>query len=70
LEIGSPLQGSLARILVREGQQVDAGAPLFVIEAMKMESTITAPAPGIVKAIYLKEKTLVEQDDLVVEVMG
>ncbi len=70
MEIGSPLQGSLARILVKEGQQVDAGTPLFVIEAMKMESTITAPAAGIVKAIYLKEKTLVEQDDLVVEVGG
>ncbi len=70
MEIGSPLQGSLARILVKEGQQVGAGDPLFVIEAMKMESTITAPAPGIVKAICLKEKTLVEQDDLVVEMGG
>ncbi|MEM9835323.1 MAG: pyruvate carboxylase [Bacteroidota bacterium] len=66
-EVGSPLQGNLSRILVEKGQEVAAGDPLFVIEAMKMESTITAPQAGTVAAIYLKEKTLVEQDDLVVE---
>ena len=66
-EIGAPLQGSLAKILVKPGDAVVANAPLFVIEAMKMESTVTAPAAGTVKKIHLKEKTLVEQDDLVVE---
>jgi len=66
-EIGAPLQGSIARILVEIGQSVDANTALFVIEAMKMESTITAPVAGRVKAIHLKEKTLVEQEDLVVE---
>jgi pyruvate carboxylase len=67
-EVGSPLQGSLSKILVVEGQAVKTGDPLFVIEAMKMESTITAPVSGIVKKIYLSERTLVSQDDLVVEI--
>ncbi|MEN0003412.1 MAG: biotin/lipoyl-containing protein, partial [Bacteroidota bacterium] len=66
-EVGSPLQGSLAKILVKEGEEVAANAPLFIIEAMKMESTITAPMAGVVKKIFLSEKTLVEQNDLVVE---
>ena len=66
-EIGAPLQGSLSKILVEEGQEIEENAPLFIIEAMKMESTITATAAGKVKLIHLKEKTLVEQDDLVVE---
>jgi pyruvate carboxylase len=34
---------------------------------MKMESTVTSPIAGTVKKIYLTEKTLVEQDDLVIE---
>lgn len=67
LEIGSPLQGSISKILVKEGAQIEANAPLFVIEAMKMESTITAPFAGIIKKIHLAERTLVSQDDLVVE---
>ncbi|MCB0608035.1 MAG: pyruvate carboxylase [Lewinella sp.] len=66
-EVGSPLQGNLSKILVKEGDEVRVNTPLFVIEAMKMESTITSPAEGVVRKIHLKEKTMVEQDDLVVE---
>lgn len=65
--VGAPLQGSLSKILVNEGDEVAINTPLFTIEAMKMESTITAPKAGIVKLIHLTEKTLVEQDDLVIE---
>ncbi len=68
-EIGAPLQGKLARILVEPGDEVDVNTPLFVIEAMKMESTVTSSAKGRVKAIHLPEKTLVEQGDLVVELV-
>jgi pyruvate carboxylase len=66
-EVGAPLQGSISKILVEEGEQVEAGAPLFIIEAMKMESTITAPMAGRVHKVYLTPKTMVTQDDLVVE---
>jgi pyruvate carboxylase len=66
-DIGAPLQGSIARILVHEGDEVQQGTPLFIIEAMKMESTIASPMAGKVKKIHLSEKTLVEQDDLIVE---
>ncbi|HKK74400.1 MAG TPA: pyruvate carboxylase [Saprospiraceae bacterium] len=66
-EIGSPLQGNISKILVREGQEIQEDDPLFVIEAMKMESTITTPIAGTVKKIHLPERTLVEQDDLVIE---
>ncbi len=63
--IGSPLQGRLSRILVKEGQIVEAGEPLFVIEAMKMETTVIAPYKGLVKQLVLPEKTMVEPDDLI-----
>jgi len=66
-EIGAPLQGNLSKILVKAGDTVEVDTPLFVIEAMKMESTITSPVAGTVKAVHLTEKTLVQQDDLVVE---
>ncbi|MCW5908871.1 MAG: pyruvate carboxylase [Chitinophagales bacterium] len=65
-EIGAPLQGKLIGVLVKEGEEVRKNQPLFVIEAMKMESTITAPANGKVSKVYLQEGVMVEQDDCVV----
>lgn len=67
-EIGAPLQGNLSKILVKPGDVIKENSPLFVIEAMKMESTITSPVSGKVKAVHLGEKTMVQQDDLVIEV--
>ena len=66
-EIGSPLQGKISEIKVEEGQEVTPNLPLFVIEAMKMESIITASCTGKVKKVHLKAGTLVEQGDLVIE---
>ncbi len=65
-EIGAPLQGKLIKVYVNEGDKVSKNQPLFVIEAMKMESTITAPKAGEVKKVHLKEGVMVEQDDCVV----
>jgi pyruvate carboxylase len=65
-EIGAPLQGKLVKVLVKEGEKVAKNQALFVIEAMKMESTITAPATGTVSKVYLTEGVMVEQDDCVV----
>ncbi|WP_417264858.1 pyruvate carboxylase [Brumimicrobium sp.] len=66
-EVGAPLQGSLSTILVKEGDTVEKNQGLFVIEAMKMGTTICANTDGKVKKIYLKEGTMVHSDDLVVE---
>ncbi|MBK9015763.1 MAG: pyruvate carboxylase [Saprospiraceae bacterium] len=66
-EVGAPLQGSLGSVLVKEGDMVKQNQPLFTIEAMKMESTVAAPMAGLVKKIFLPEKTLVHQGDAVIE---
>jgi pyruvate carboxylase len=67
LEIGAPLQGKLSKLLVRAGDTVGSNTPLFIIEAMKMETTVTATRETKVKAVHLPEGTMVQQDDLVVE---
>lgn len=66
-QIGAPLQGSLATVMVKKGDSVKVGTPLFVIEAMKMESTVSAANQGKVKRIVLSANTMVDQGDLVVE---
>lgn len=67
--IGAPLQGQLSGILVKEGEVVTAGQPLFLIEAMKMSNTITAPFAGKVKKIWLEPGIMVVQDDMVIEML-
>jgi pyruvate carboxylase len=65
-QIGAPLQGSLYKVLVKKGQEIKENDPLFIIEAMKMETTVTAFKSGKVKSITLKEGSMVKQDDLIV----
>ncbi len=50
--LAAPMPGKVIQVLVRAGEKVDKGAPLMVLEAMKMEHTIAAPAAGVVKEIY------------------
>lgn len=66
-EIGAPLQGRIAQIVVKKGDKVKKETPLFLIEAMKMETTIVAPMEGKIKEIHLEAGELVKTDDLVVE---
>jgi pyruvate carboxylase len=65
--IGAPLQGRISKVFVKSGEAVKKNSPLFTIEAMKMETTITAPKDLKVARIALKEATMVEADDLVIE---
>jgi len=65
-QIGAPLQGLLSSILVKKGQKIKKNQPLFVIEAMKMETTVVAPVSGVVDKIQLEEGSLVKSEDLVV----
>ncbi|MGB1205007.1 MAG: pyruvate carboxylase [Chitinophagales bacterium] len=65
-EISAPLQGLLSKIFVKVGDKVKQNTPLFVIEAMKMETTITAIKAGTVAHIELNEGTMIEAEDLIV----
>ncbi len=67
-QIGSPLQGLLSNVLVKAGDEIKKNQPLFIIEAMKMESTVTAVEEGVVKKVYLKGGSMVDSNDLILEI--
>ncbi len=67
-EIGAPLQGKLVKVTANVGDEVQKGQALFVIEAMKMESTINAPYSGKVEKVYLQQNSMVEQDDCILDI--
>lgn len=68
IHVGAPLQGMLSKLFVKSGEKVKKNQPIFVIEAMKMETTVSAREDGKVSRIVLDESTLVEADDLVMVV--
>ena len=59
------MQGLLYKVLVKKGDKVKENDPLFVIEAMKMETTVTAVNAGKVQSITLDSGKMVLQDDLI-----
>jgi 3-methylcrotonyl-CoA carboxylase alpha subunit len=48
----APMPGKVIALIAAEGAMVEKGAPLLILEAMKMEHTITAPAAGTVKGFF------------------
>ena len=62
----TPMHGRLTQILVKAGEKVSAGTALAIVEAMKMEHVLNAPADGIVTAIQAKEGEQVSQGDPII----
>ncbi len=65
-EVGATLSGSVVKLLVEKGSSVKKGEPVIVTEAMKMETTITAPIDGIVSEIHVKAGQRIESGDLLI----
>ena len=66
-QIGAPLQGMLSKVLVNKGDKVKRKQQLFIIEAMKMETIVTAPADCTIAHIELFGGARVNTHDLVLE---
>jgi biotin carboxyl carrier protein len=60
LRVSAPMPGKIVRVGVEPGQDVTAGQPLLVMEAMKMENEIRSPRDGRVKEIAVRAGQAVE----------
>ena len=63
----APLPGKVIQLGVTQGQQVEPGDLLMIVEAMKMEHRVTAPFAGQVTAIYFKEGDPVNKAELLLD---
>jgi biotin carboxyl carrier protein len=63
-KVTAPMPGKIVRRLVEEGQQVESGAALIVIEAMKMQNEIKAPKAGTVRQLKISEGAAVNAGDV------
>ena len=67
MQVRAELAGNLWKILVREGQQVGIDETLMIIESMKMEIPVPAPAAGTVRRILVTEGQGVQEGDPLAE---
>jgi len=64
--LGSPMPGMVVEVAVAPGQPVEEGDKLVVLEAMKMEMTLSSPRAGRIKEVYAKPKDRVDAGDLLI----
>jgi 3-methylcrotonyl-CoA carboxylase alpha subunit len=65
--IEAPLPGKVLKILVEEGQMVEHGTPLIVLEAMKMETTLAAESRAVIAKIRAAVGAMVDHGAVLIE---
>lgn len=66
--LAAPMPGKVLELLVSENDEVEAGQPVLILEAMKMENELKAPAAGIVEKILVSENDNVEKKQPLIEI--
>lgn len=61
------MPGTIVRVMAEEGQKVEAGDVLLILEAMKMENEVKATADGIVASVHVEAGKAVNKDELLVQ---
>jgi biotin carboxyl carrier protein len=66
--IKTSMPGKVVKVLVEQGQKVESGTGIIIIEAMKMENEIHCRNTGVVKAVHVNAGQAVESDVALVEI--
>jgi biotin carboxyl carrier protein len=62
--MASHMPGLIGKLFAREGQRIEVGERLWVLEAMKMENEITSPVSGVIEKLHVQTGTQVEKGQL------
>jgi len=68
-KVVAPLPGTILKMFVKEGDTVNVGDKLLIMEAMKMENEVLAEKGGTIKNIKVSESDSVLQNDLLIEII-
>ncbi|MER5264596.1 acetyl/propionyl/methylcrotonyl-CoA carboxylase subunit alpha [Actinosynnema sp. NPDC002837] len=66
--VAAPMQGTIVKVAVEDGQQVEAGELIVVLEAMKMENPVTAHKSGVVTGLSAEPGAAVTQGTVLCEI--
>ena len=63
-KLTAPMPGKIVRVLVEQGDEVEAGSGVVVVEAMKMQNEIKSPKKGTIQTILVSEGAAVNSGDV------
>jgi acetyl/propionyl-CoA carboxylase alpha subunit len=63
-KLTAPMPGKIVRVLVSQGDEVETGAGVLVVEAMKMQNEIKSPKKGTIQKILVREGAAVNAGDV------
>lgn len=66
-QVTAPMPGKIVEVFAEEGKEINAGEPVLILEAMKMQNEIVAQEGGVVAKINVKNEENVMKDDVLVE---
>ncbi|WP_152967830.1 pyruvate carboxylase [Oxobacter pfennigii] len=66
-EVGASIPGTVLKLLAAQGDEVKEHQPLLVIEAMKMETIVSAPAAGVIDTVFVSEGQIVKSCELLIK---
>jgi biotin carboxyl carrier protein len=67
-QVRALMPGRVTSVLVKEGEEIREGAPLLILEAMKMQNEITSPSNGKIKQVFVHEGENVKKDAVLVAI--
>ena len=66
--IFSVIPGTIVKLYVKEGQKMQEGEPLVILEAMKMRNVVRMPVDGKIKRVNVEEGSIIPKAHLLVEI--
>jgi len=67
-EVRAEMVANVWKVLVSEGDHVDDGDTLVILESMKMEIPVLAETPGVITKLHVAEGDVVQEDELIAEI--
>jgi pyruvate carboxylase subunit B len=67
-QLKAPMPGKILEIMVQEGDEVELGEPVAILEAMKMENELKAPVAGVITSVNVTKNDSLEKNALILEI--
>jgi acetyl-CoA carboxylase biotin carboxyl carrier protein len=67
-EVRAEMVANVWKVLVSEGDHVEDGDTLVILESMKMEIPVLAETPGVISKLHVAEGDVVQEDELIAEI--
>lgn len=66
--LNAPMPGKILELLIADGESVEEGQPVLILEAMKMENELKSPSNGVVSKLHIQQGDNVEKNQLLIDI--